>query len=169
MTIEYIDVAIDDVFSKEGECSDSNICTFEDDFCGWINAPNDIMDDFDWLIGSDSTPSLLTGPSVDHTTGTSAGHYMYIEASDTLNKSSKAWLVSENYNPGQYSMSFWYHLYGNHMGTLNIRTRTNLDQPQLQWRLVKNLNLRENKSDWQNITCFFLYLVCKVIKVIDGV
>jgi hypothetical protein len=66
-------------------------------------------------------------------------------------------------------MSFWYHLYGNHIGILNIRTRTNLDQPQLQWRLVKNLNLRENKSDWQNITCFFLYLVCKVIKVIDGV
>jgi hypothetical protein len=137
MTIEYIDVAIDDVFNQEGECPNWNICTFEDGLCGWIDAPNGIMDDFDWQIGSGSTPTSSTGPSVDHTTGTSTGHYLYIETSDILNKSSKARLVSENYNPGQYCMSFWYHLFGRDIGTLNIWTRIDLAQPQLQWRLIK--------------------------------
>ena len=137
MIIEYTDVAIDDIFNQEGECPNSNDCTFEDGLCGWTNAPDGIMDEFDWLIGLGSTPSIGTGPSVDQTTGTPAGRYLYIEASDILNKPSKAKLISENYNPGQYCMSFWYHLYGRDIGTLNIWTRIDLVQPELQWRLVK--------------------------------
>ena len=40
-------------------------CDFESKtFCTWVNLQND---DFDWLVGSGSTSSSLTGPSQDHT------------------------------------------------------------------------------------------------------
>lgn len=40
-------------------------CDFETKtFCTWVNLQND---DFDWLVGSGSTSSTLTGPSNDHT------------------------------------------------------------------------------------------------------
>ena len=37
-----------------------------------------VLDDFDWLILSGSSPSVSTGPLVDHTTGTAEGNYIYI-------------------------------------------------------------------------------------------
>ena len=53
-------------------------CDFEEkSFCTWLNVPNGNrsigLDDFDWTLGSGSTPSWQTGPSTDHTTGTSLG------------------------------------------------------------------------------------------------
>ncbi|XP_053388508.1 CUB and sushi domain-containing protein 1-like, partial [Mercenaria mercenaria] len=41
-------------------------CNFEDGLCNWHQ---ETSDDFDWLRKSGSTPSSLTGPSSDHTTG----------------------------------------------------------------------------------------------------
>ena len=39
------------------------------------------LDDFDWTLGSGSTPSWPTGPSTDHTTGTTVGEFfMYSDA-----------------------------------------------------------------------------------------
>ena len=53
-------------------------CDFEEkSFCSWLNVPNGNkslgLDDFDWTLGSGSTPSWQTGPSTDHTTGSSLG------------------------------------------------------------------------------------------------
>ena len=45
-------------------------CTFEKGRCTWTNAQTD---DFDWRDGTGSTTSGGTGPSSDHTLGTSAG------------------------------------------------------------------------------------------------
>lgn len=55
-------------------------CDFEEkSFCTWLNVPNANrsvgLDDFDWTLGSGSTPSWQTGPSTDHTTGTSVGEF----------------------------------------------------------------------------------------------
>ena len=61
-------------------------CDFEEkSFCTWLNVPNANrsvgLDDFDWTLGSGSTPSYLTGPSTDHTTGTAVGEFfMYSDA-----------------------------------------------------------------------------------------
>ena len=42
-----------------------NDCTFENGgFCAWYNALGN-ADDFDWTVGSGSTSSGSTGPSMD--------------------------------------------------------------------------------------------------------
>ena len=56
----------------------ANTCTFESNQCGWINTDKD---NFDWSRKRGRTPSFGTGPSVDHTTGTNQGYFMYIETS----------------------------------------------------------------------------------------
>ena len=53
-------------------------CDFESQsFCTWNQVPNKFntsgYDDFDWVLGSGSTPSYGTGPTVDHTKGTALG------------------------------------------------------------------------------------------------
>lgn len=53
-------------------------CTFEKNQCGWVNTDKD---NFDWRRKQGRTPSIGTGPSVDHTTGTNQGYFMYIETS----------------------------------------------------------------------------------------
>ena len=41
---------------------------FADGMCHWSNDQSS-SSDFKWLLGSGSTPSSLTGPSADHTSG----------------------------------------------------------------------------------------------------
>lgn len=50
----------------------SGLLTFEDKVTekGWRDVYND---HFDWLRDNGGTPSVSTGPSVDHTKGTAAG------------------------------------------------------------------------------------------------
>ena len=48
-------------------------CTFEQGLCGWENVRGSSLDQFDWTLWNGSTPSRKTGPSVDHTHGTSKG------------------------------------------------------------------------------------------------
>ena len=55
-------------------------------------------DDLDWNRHNGSTPTILSGPSRDHTTGTNLGHYLYIEASNPNKFGDKAWLESMFFN-----------------------------------------------------------------------
>ena len=53
-------------------------CNFDNELCSvWSNVNGD---DFDWTRHRGSTGSSSTGPNADHTTGSSSGYYMYIEA-----------------------------------------------------------------------------------------
>lgn len=49
----------------------SGDCDFESGYCTWTNVQ--AGDNFDWVLGKGRTSSTLTGPSADHTKGTSAG------------------------------------------------------------------------------------------------
>ena len=128
-----IDMAIDDISNVEGECPGTDVCTFQEDLCSWVNGQNGVVDDFDWLRNSGSTPSYGTGPSVDHTLGTADGVYLYIEASNSYTKGQKAWLISEHYDKGAHCLAFWYHLFGQNMGALSVYTRIGTSKPQLEW------------------------------------
>ncbi|XP_078658172.1 apical endosomal glycoprotein-like [Branchiostoma floridae x Branchiostoma belcheri] len=89
-------------------------CDFDSDLCGYTQ---DTADDFNWLRDSGGTPTGLTGPSVDHTTGTSSGHYMYIETSGSARlQGHTARLISPSYSryPDGQCLLFWTHMYGDH-------------------------------------------------------
>ena len=53
-----------------GPCPGVGTCDFETDTCGWIQRRDDV---FDWTRRRGPTPSVSTGPSVDHTLGTTTG------------------------------------------------------------------------------------------------
>lgn len=82
------DIAIDDITYATPQCSVVpslavpptpppttpppiiNNCTFEGGFCSWTNLKGD---QFDWTRSRGGTSSWSTGPTVDHTLGTSRG------------------------------------------------------------------------------------------------
>ena len=91
------------------------------DFDNSVGLTNWTNDDGDWLILSGPTWSNNTGPQGDHTTG--SGNYWYVEASSP--NYPDMYFVSQtdtfdiSQTPGQI-LSFWYHMYGDYMGELNI-------------------------------------------------
>ncbi|RDD40325.1 MAM and LDL-receptor class A domain-containing protein 2 [Trichoplax sp. H2] len=102
-------------------------CTFESGFCGWtqpVNAP------LNWTLNNGSTASFGTGPSQDHTTG--SGLYIYIEAS-FVQSNILATLLSPLVTSGQACLTFWYHMYGPDVATLNVSTTVN-NQDSLLWQ-----------------------------------
>ncbi|XP_035490599.2 zonadhesin isoform X1 [Scophthalmus maximus] len=125
------DVAIDDVSIHFGSCSAAfpglaigterpyttvevfpshpvcNLdCSFDSNLCSWNQM---ITDAFDWTWQSGSTPSLMTGPSADHT---GDGRYLYIEASSVTHGDTARLISSECLDSGPQCLQFWYHMYG---------------------------------------------------------
>ncbi|XP_066273297.1 MAM and LDL-receptor class A domain-containing protein 1-like [Branchiostoma lanceolatum] len=91
-------------------------CNFDTSLCGWTQ---DDTDDFDWTQQSGRTSTSNTGPS-DDVTGN--GQYMYTEISG-IRDGKKARLSSPLLTTSStscYTLSFYYHMYGNHIGTLNV-------------------------------------------------
>ena len=72
-----------------------------------------------WTRLSGSTPTLLTGPTGDHTTG--VGTYAYVESSEP-NIPNKYFPLAR-YFEGERVMEviFWYSMNGGHMGTLSVQ------------------------------------------------
>ncbi|XP_028986820.1 zonadhesin isoform X2 [Betta splendens] len=82
-------------------------CDFEQDLCEWSQTPTDA---FDWTRQRGSTPTTMTGPSSDHTTG--SGHYLYIEASSVTHGDTARIISTECSDSGPQCLQFWYHMYG---------------------------------------------------------
>ncbi|UJR31098.1 hypothetical protein I4U23_018606, partial [Adineta vaga] len=127
------DIAIDDIMIANGPCEDEGSCTFEDGtFCGFYNTKEE--DNFDWTLNQGETFSENTGPIIDHTTGTSAGYYAYIESSLPQKLGDKAWLVSEVVeSPKGACLDFWYHMKGDTTGNLTVLHRIMDKQPTILW------------------------------------
>ncbi|XP_051555722.1 zonadhesin isoform X4 [Myxocyprinus asiaticus] len=82
-------------------------CDFESDICSWTQLVTDV---FDWTRHTGSTPSSMTGPSSDHTTG--SGFYIYIEGDSATHGDTARLLSSECADPQPQCLQFWYHIYG---------------------------------------------------------
>ena len=86
---------------------------------GWVmNAPSY----YQWQVNAGGTSSSNTGPTVDHTLGTTTGIYVYTEASsgsqgDYTTLTSPCLDLSTMTAPG---LSFWYHMYGANIDTLAV-------------------------------------------------
>ncbi|XP_069656487.1 MAM domain-containing glycosylphosphatidylinositol anchor protein 1 isoform X2 [Haliaeetus albicilla] len=103
-----------------------NTCRFEDEkICGFMQ---DKMDNFDWTrqnaLTQNPKRTVNTGPPTD-ISGTPEGYYMFIEASRPRVTGDKARLISPLYNitAKYYCVSFYYHMYGKHIGSLNLLVR----------------------------------------------
>ncbi|XP_035993676.1 MAM and LDL-receptor class A domain-containing protein 1 [Fundulus heteroclitus] len=114
------DMAFDDVQLTEAQCPPHGVCDFENSFCSWTNL-GDGVDQGDWLLGAGASPNPNTGPTVDHTTNSSSGHYIYVDSS-VGEWGDVSYLVSDVFQPSSrgHCLTFWYHMYGSHVGTLNI-------------------------------------------------
>jgi hypothetical protein len=108
----------------------STTCGAPYDFTGsWRNADQYGLPaaNVDWNPISIATPSTLTGPDFDHTTG--IGQYIYLESScsGTGFPQKSAELVSGYYDfraLNALQIRFWYHLYGATMGNLHFDVDT---------------------------------------------
>ncbi|XP_078348020.1 uncharacterized protein LOC144633100 [Oculina patagonica] len=90
-------------------------CNFDESMCGFVQDKND---EFDWTRLNGSTPSTNSGPSADHTGN---GYYMYIETSSPRQPGDSARLSSPKMQfGGEMCLTFYYHMYGASMGTLNV-------------------------------------------------
>ena len=97
----------------------ATICTLAN---GWVNASNGGIDDIDWRTNNGGTASAATGPSSDFTTGINTGKYLYLESSGSC-EFNEAHLISPCLslsNSTSPLLSFYYHMYGADMGTLNV-------------------------------------------------
>ncbi|XP_014218104.1 uncharacterized protein LOC106646576 [Copidosoma floridanum] len=123
-------------------CRDSNAiaptsCDFEKEgLCWWEQDPKH---DFDWIKHRFDTPSahIGTGPTHDHTLGAgNDGYYLYIEATGRL-ANDTARILSPLYNANLTDsgcFSFWYHMYGATIGTLNVYFKPETEKtPKLVW------------------------------------
>ncbi len=88
---------------------------------GWFNETNNSIDAIDWRADSNGTPSSDTGPSIDHTLGTSTGKYLYLEASNGCT-GQEAYLTSPciDIQTGTTELRFWYHAYGSDVGSIHV-------------------------------------------------
>ena len=90
----------------------------------WSNISDD---DFNWTRDSGGTGSAGTGPSVDHTLGTSAGWYMYTESSSPVAALDVAILEGPCIDLSTLAsprLTFFFHMLGTGMGTLNVDIST---------------------------------------------
>ncbi|XP_061431558.1 IgGFc-binding protein-like isoform X4 [Lethenteron reissneri] len=93
-------------------------CTFDDEglpMCGWTQWGDDAGD---WIRNSGATPNPSTGPPGDHTTGSS--FYLYLDSA-SVGAGGGVRLLSPSINTNQnVCLSFWYHMYGDELMTLNV-------------------------------------------------
>uniref|UniRef100_A0A4W4F2Y9 Neuropilin n=1 Tax=Electrophorus electricus TaxID=8005 RepID=A0A4W4F2Y9_ELEEL len=88
-------------------------------FCGWTAEDST---GYRWQIQSSGTPTLNTGPNMDHTGG--SGNFIYTLATGAQ-ETEVARLVSPamSGHDSDLCLSFWYHMFGSHIGTLHIKQR----------------------------------------------
>ncbi|XP_018619711.1 MAM domain-containing glycosylphosphatidylinositol anchor protein 2 isoform X2 [Scleropages formosus] len=126
-------------------------CSFEEEpICMFTQEKSD---DFDWTRHSAATRDTKytpnTGPSSDRS-GSKQGFYMYIETSRPRLEGEKARLLSPTFNVAPknpygttnsaYCFSFYYHMYGKHIGTLNayLRQKSQTTSESPIWTLSGN-------------------------------
>jgi len=166
-----------------GDCDDGNACTvdtcnggvctnacagsvssypyaqnFDSGLGDWTNVGGDV---FDWTLDANGTPSSSTGPSGDHTTG--SGNYVYIETSSPRVQGDYAILQGpclDLTNASLIDFSFWYHMYGSTIGTLDVQVSDDCTT----WTSVWSLSGNQGNAWYQHVIYLDAY-AGSVVKV----
>ncbi|MEM9984404.1 MAG: choice-of-anchor J domain-containing protein, partial [Bacteroidota bacterium] len=120
---------------------------------------------FRWLIDNNATGTSNTGPGQDHTSG--SGNYVFTEASSG-SQGDSTFLVSPCIDLsaiGSPTMSFWYHMYGEDMGTLEALIFTSTDTTSV-FSISGEQDLSEAPGDpWNNVEVDITAFAGQTIKV----
>ena len=75
---------------------------------------------------------------MDHTTGTTYGKYIYLETSYPAIEGDIARIESPFFEESEqsYCMEFWYHMYGDSIGALNVYKKNDQEKEEQIWRLT---------------------------------
>ncbi|NXY61720.1 AEGP protein, partial [Callaeas wilsoni] len=111
------DVGLDDLTQTAGPCGPELSCSFEVEGCGLTASGKGT-----WQRQSNGT-GTTAGPVADHTTGTTAGHYMVVNTGRvSLPAGHTAALTSQPYQPSVATqcLAFWYQLSIGTPGSLRV-------------------------------------------------
>ncbi|XP_077978867.1 MAM and LDL-receptor class A domain-containing protein 1-like [Glandiceps talaboti] len=96
-------------------------CDFESGWCCWNNLGSN---DRDWGREQGASGVVThSGPPADHTTGTQDGWYIYVAQLSQLLPDSRSTVESSSIH-GHKCITFWYHMYGSILGTLELQIQT---------------------------------------------
>ncbi|MBN1766739.1 MAG: hypothetical protein JW860_15910, partial [Sedimentisphaerales bacterium] len=124
-TYYYVVTAVDIALNESGYSNEDSVsptiqlsfADFETDMDGWLNVIGEDTDD--WLLNSGGTSSLGTGP-----TGGANGStwYVYFETSSghAYDEGDTAYLESPEIGGIDRTIMFYFHMYGEDVGTLNV-------------------------------------------------
>ncbi|XP_076828203.1 MAM and LDL-receptor class A domain-containing protein 1-like [Brachyhypopomus gauderio] len=117
------DIAIDDLSFTEGACIlPEEFCDFEGAMCGWTQE-ND--EEFGWIWVSGNDAIISSKPSVDHTTNTGSGHYIYMSSGSAHMPGQSARIISPLFTTGSdQCVHLWYYMSGLGTGTMNVYQQT---------------------------------------------
>uniref|UniRef100_A0A672TQ22 MAM and LDL receptor class A domain containing 1 n=1 Tax=Strigops habroptila TaxID=2489341 RepID=A0A672TQ22_STRHB len=121
---DFVNDCADNSDESPAICSTSiGHCNFEFDLCGW---KQDESDDFDWNLRTSSTTKTGTEPATDHTLQEPFGHYIFIKSSFFQLPGQKARISSPvlNRRNKNCKILFYYHMYGDHIGSLIVYQMT---------------------------------------------
>ncbi|CAG2190855.1 unnamed protein product [Mytilus edulis] len=103
------------LINLRGTVNDS--CTFENDLCGWAVSSNGT---YQWIRGRRKSPGNSTGPDRD-TTASGDGYYIYTMSETGSQPNEETDLLSGLIGPSpRQCLTFWYHMYGEHINTLKV-------------------------------------------------
>jgi hypothetical protein len=95
-------------------------CDFDaQNTCQWQQ--NDEITAFKWQLRQSNSPSVLTGPTADHTTGSPTGVYLHIDAATAQHPNQFALLISPYVYNSYECLTFYYHMYGCDVNTLSVQ------------------------------------------------
>ncbi|XP_022094256.1 MAM and LDL-receptor class A domain-containing protein 1-like isoform X2 [Acanthaster planci] len=100
--------------------NDYKLCDFETDLCGWVQSTTD---ELEWTWWNGTTLDINSGPSRDHTYGTSLGHFLYLDGQFLHPFKARAQLLSLSFQAapdGSCQIRFFYHMYGEDVDYLNV-------------------------------------------------
>lgn len=124
---------------------------------------------FGWTVGSGNTSTSNTGPSKDHTTGTSSSKYLYSEFQGQSSQSSTFFTLPciDLRDTNNYALNFYYHMYGADIKNLRVQIDSSKTS-NYTWHNAKIITGEQQSSQyesWQKAQINLFDYKGKVIRV----